>query len=153
MKKLLVVLACSLLCCMSCGSDDGEPIPGRPPGSSPQIADLGCDPSSATVGDGSGATTVDCTVSFEDSDMDLETILVRFRRDCGGGSWQEIPKNVISQTAGRTQGEIDFDFIAETECPASPDGSDYPYEISARDSTNRVSNVLTLQFILVDPAP
>ena len=54
------------------------------------------------------------------------------------------PKDVISQTAGRTQGEIDFDFIAETDCPAS----NYPYEISARDSTNRVSNILTLQFIL-----
>jgi hypothetical protein len=149
MKKLLVVLVCSLLCCMSCGSDDAVPGSGRPPGSAPQIADLGCDPSSATVGDGSGATTVDCTVDFEDADMDLETILVRFRKDCGGGSWQEIPKNVISQTAGRTQGEIDFDFIAETECPAS----NYPYEISARDSTNRVSNVLTLQFILDEPPP
>ena len=93
-----------------------------------------------------GAITVECTVNFEDADMDLETILVRFRQDCGGGSWQEVPKNVISQTAGRTQGEIDFDFIAETDCPAS----NYPYEISARDSTNRVSNVLTLQFILLD---
>ena len=143
MKKLLVVLVGSLLCCMSCGGDDGI-IPGGPPGSSPQIADLGCDPSSATVGDGSGATKVDCTVSFEDADMDLETILVRYRRACGGGAWQEVPKNVISQTAGRTQGEIDFDFIAETECPVG----NYPYEISARDSTNMVSNVLTLQFVL-----
>jgi len=146
-KRLLVVLVGSLLCCVNCGSDDGELIPGKPPGSSPQISDLGCDPSSATVGDGSGATKVDCTVGFEDADMDLDTILVRFRRDCGRGSWQEVPKNVIGQTAGRTQGEIDFDFIAETDCPASK----YPYEISAQDSTNRVSNVLTLQFILEEP--
>ena len=123
--------------------------PGRPPGSAPQIADLGWDPPSATVGEGSGAVTVDCTVNFQDADMDLETILVRFRRDCGGGSWQEVPKNVISQTAGRTQGEIDFDFIAETDCPAN----NYPYEIIARDSTARVSNVLTLQFILEEPPP
>ena len=148
MRKLLVVFVVSHLCCMSCGSDDGEPIPGRPPGSPPQIADLGCNPSSATVGEGSGAVTVACTVNFEDADMDLETILVRFRRACGGGSWQEVPKNVIDQTAGRTQGEIDFDFIAETDCPAG----NYPYEISARDGTNRVSNVLTLQFILDEPA-
>jgi hypothetical protein len=143
MKNLLVVLAVSLVCCMSCGSEDAV-YPGRPPGSAPQIADLVWDPPSAIVGDGSGATEVDCTVSFQDADMDLETILVRFRRDCGGGSWQEVPKNVISQTAGRTQGEIDFDFIAETNCPAN----NYPYDISARDSTNRVSNVLTLQFNL-----
>ena len=152
MKKLLVVpvvFACSLLCCVSCGSDDGESFPGREPGSAPQIADLVCDPSTATVGEGSGAITVECTVNFQDADMDLETILVRFRRDCGGGSWQEVPKNVIDQTAGRTQGEIIFDFILETECPAS----NYPYEISARDATNRYSNVLTLQFILDEPTP
>ena len=146
MKKPIVVFFVSLLCCMSCGSDD-EPIPGGPSGFPPQIADLGCDPSSATVGQGSGATTVECTVDFEDADMDLETILVRFRRNCGGGSWQEVPKSVIDQTAGRTQGEVDFNFIAETDCPAG----NYPYEISARDSTNRVSNVLTLQFILDEP--
>ena len=149
MKQLLVVFACSLLCCVSCGSDDGEPIPGRPAGSAPQIADLGWDPPSATVGDGSGAITVNCTVNFADADMDLDTILVRFRQDCGRGSWQEVPKNVIGQTAGRTQGEIDFDFIAETDCPAS----NFPYEISARDATNRYSNVLTLQFILDEPPP
>ncbi len=148
MKKLLVVLALSLVCCMGCGSEDAVD-PGRPPGSAPQIADLEWNPSSAIVGDGSGAVTVDCTVSFQDADMDLETILVRFRRDCGGGSWQEVPKNVISQTAGRTQGEIDFDFIAETNCPVN----NYPYDISARDSTNRVSNILTLQFIILDEPP
>ena len=148
MNRLLVVLLVSLFCCMSCGSDD-EVDPGRPPGSPPQIADLQCDPSSATIGEGAGATTVMCTVNFEDADMDLETILVRFRQNCGGGSWQEVPKNVIGQAAGLTQGEIDFDFIAETDCPAS----NYPYEISAEDGTNRVSNVLTLQFILVEPVP
>jgi hypothetical protein len=148
-KRLLVVLVGSLLCCTSCGSED-DPIFGGVPGSAPQIADLLCDPSFATVGDGSGAITVECTVNFADADMDLETILVRSRRDCGGGSWQEVPKNVVSQTAGLTQGEILFDFIAETDCPAS----NYPYEISARDSTNRVSNILTLQFDLLEaPAP
>ena len=151
MKKLLVVLLISLLCCVSCGSDDGESFPGRPPGSSPQIADLECDPSSATQDiEGGGAITVACTVNFQDADMDLETMVVRFRRDCGGGSWQESTEDVISQTAGRTQGSINFDFIARTNCPAGddPDGLNYPYEISAEDSTNRVSNVLTLQFIL-----
>ena len=143
MKRLLVVLVGSLLLCVSCGSDDA-PIFGGVPGSAPQIADLQCDPSSATEDDNGGAITVRCTVNFEDADMDLETMVVRFRRNCGGGSWQEATEDVISQTAGRTQGEIDFDFIAETDCPPS----NYPYEISAQDSTNRVSNVLTLQFIL-----
>ena len=148
MKQLLVVLVGSLLCCMGCGSED-DPFFGGVPGSAPQIADLVCDPSSAIEEENGGAITVACTVNFEDADMDLETILVRFRRACGGGSWQEVPKNVIDQTAGRTQGEIDFDFIAETDCPAN----NYPYEISAEDSTNRVSNVLTLQFILEEPGP
>jgi len=146
-KKLLVVLVVSLLCCMSCGSDDGEPPSGKPPGSPPQIADLQCDPSSATVGDGNGATAVDCTVDFEDADMDLETIIVRVRRNCGGGSWQEFPTNVVAQAAGRTRGAIDFILTAVTDCPAG----NYPHEVSARDSTNRVSNVLTLQFILDEP--
>jgi hypothetical protein len=132
---------------MSCGGDD-EPVPEGPSGSPPQIADLDCSPSSATVGEGSGAITVECTVNFEDADMDLEIILVRFRRNCGGGSWQEVPKNVVDQTAGTTQGEIDFDFIAETDCPVG----NYPYEIRARDATNRVSNLLTLQFILDESA-
>ena len=146
MKKLFAVLVASLLCCMSCGDDDNGSGPEGPSGSAPQIADLGCNPSSATVGEGSGATTVACTVSFEDADMDLETIVVRFRKNCGGGSWQEVPKNVIEQTAGKIQGDIDFDFIAETNCPAS----NYPYEISAKDSKKHASNVLTLQFVLED---
>ncbi len=148
MKTLLAILLASLFCCMSCGSDDAVD-PGRPAGSPPQIADLNCDPTAVTVGEGSGATTVDCTVSFSDADQDLETILVRFRQNCGTGSWQEIPNDVIAQTAGRTQGQLDFDFIAETNCPAS----NYPYDITAEDSTGRVSVVLTLQFLLEDPAP
>ncbi len=143
MRKYPVVLVLSLICCVSCGDDDGSNHGGLP-GSSPQIADLACDPSSVTAGAGAGAITVDCTVSFEDADMDLETIVVSFRQDCGGGARKEVPKNVVSQAAGRTQGDVDFDFIAETDCPAS----NYPYEITAEDGTNRVSNVLTLQFIL-----
>jgi hypothetical protein len=151
MKKLLdvlVVLVGSLLCCVSCGSDDA-PSFGGVPGSAPQIADLQCDPSSATEDDNGGAITVACTVNFEDADRDLETMVVRFRRNCGGGAWQEATEDVISQTAGLTQGEVLFDFIAETDCPAS----NYPYEVSARDSTNRVSNILTLQFRLDEPTP
>jgi hypothetical protein len=148
MKKLLVVLVGSLLCCVSCGSED-DPIFGGVPGSAPQIADLECDPSSATVGDGNGAVTVECTANFADADMDLETMVVRFRRNCGGGAWQEATEDVISQTAGLTQGEVNFDFIAETDCPPS----NYPYEVSARDGTNRVSNILTLQFNLEEEEP
>ncbi len=149
MKKFLVVLAISLLCCVSCGGDDNGSDPEGPSGSSPQIADLECNPSSVPVGEGSGATTVACAVSFQDADMDLETILVRFRKDCGRGSWQEVPKNVVDQTAGKIQGDIHFDFIAETDCPAS----NYPYEITAKDSKKHVSNVLTLQFVLEDEEP
>ena len=147
MKRLLIVLVASLFCCVSCGDDDGSDHSGAP-GSSPQIADLACDPSSVTAGTGSGAITVDCTVNFEDADMDLETIVVSFRQDCGGGARKEVPKNVVNQAAGRTQGEVVFDFIAETDCPAG----NYPYEITAEDGTNRGSNVLTLQFILEEAA-
>ena len=93
MIKLLVVLVASLFCCMSCGSDDAVD-PGRPAGSPPQIADLDCFPASATENENGGAITLACTVNFEDADMDLETLVVRFRRDCGGGSWQEIPKDL-----------------------------------------------------------
>jgi len=70
------------------------------------------------------------------------------RPNCWRDSWEEVPKDVISQTAGRTQGVIDFSFIAQTDC----EPNNYPYEIWAKDSTKRVSNVLTLQFIL-DEAP
>ena len=148
MKKFFVVLVSSLLCCMSCGGDSGSG-PEGPSGSSPQIADLECSPTSAIVGEGSGATVVACTVSFEDADMDLETILVRFRQNCGRGSWKEAPTNVVEQTAGKVQGDIDFDFIAETACAAT----NYPYEISAKDSKKHTSNVLTLQFVLEEGEP
>jgi hypothetical protein len=147
-KRLLFVIAISLLFCTSCGSDDAVD-PQRPPGSPPQIADLDCEPSSAIVDENGGAITVECTVNFEDADMDLETIFVRFRPNCWRGSWQKVPKDVISQTAGRTQGPILFDFIAETNC----EPNNYPYEISAEDGTSRVSNVLTLQFLLEEAAP
>jgi len=146
MKKLLVVLVASLCCCVSCGSDDS--IPGRPSGSPPQIADLGCIPDSATVNENGGAVTSACTVSFEDADMDLETIIVRRRKDCAG-SWQEFPTNVVDQTAGRIRGVIDFQLTALTNC--SP--GNHPYEVSAQDRTNRVSNVLRLQFLLEEDVP
>ncbi len=142
MRNLLAVLVVSLLCCVSCGSDDAVD-PGRPAGSPPQIADLDCIPDSAAVGENGGAITLDCSVSFEDADMDLETIILRRQRNCGG-SWQEFPTSVVDQTAGRIRGTIDFQITALTNCPAG----NYPYEISAQDATNRVSNVLTLQFLL-----
>ena len=148
MKRLLAVLTIPLLFCISCGSDD-EADSGRPPGSPPQIADLDCEPSSAIENENGGAITVECTVNFEDADMDLETIVVRFRPNCWRDSWQEVPKDVISQTAGRTQGVIVFDFIAQTNC----EPNNYPYEISAEDGTAMVSNVLTLQFVLDEAAP
>lgn len=147
MKKLLVAVVVSLVCCMSCGGDDGG-SGGGPVGSPPRIAQLDCDPSSATVDEGFGAVMVACGVEFEDPDMDLEWILVRFHQDCGVGQTNEVPKNVVSQTAGRTQGDdLVFDFIAETNC----DPGTYDYEILAEDSEDTKSNTLVLPFTLTAP--
>jgi hypothetical protein len=82
-------------------------------------------------------------VSFEDADMDLEEIILRRQKDCGG-EWQKFPTNVVEQAAGRIRGVIDFQVTALTNC--SP--GNYPYEVWAEDATNRVSNVLTLQFVV-----
>ena len=82
MKKLLVVLVGSLLCCMSCGSDDCPTCP-RPPGASgspPQLANLACVPDSAPA-EGTGSITIDCSMTFSDQDGDLDAVTTVLGQD------------------------------------------------------------------------
>ncbi len=156
MKKLLVVLVCSLLCCMSCGSDDCPTCP-RPPGASgspPVISVLNCRPESAARNEGGGSIRLNCTVSFIDPDRDLDEMFFS-SQECGEGPWGEYPVlsdpalgDVSSQAEGQREGEIVFGIFVDTDCE---DEGPYLYEISALDSEDNESKPLKLFFVLTEP--
>ncbi len=151
MKKLLVVFVVSLLCCMSCGSDDCEtcPRPPKPSGSPPVISNLQCNPSSAEVGQGGGAITVDCSLFFRDPDGDLELVLFSYLEGCGEDPGT-LAIDVRAQAGVQEEGTIQLaNLQIKTNCIADT----YTYEFMAVDSEDTESNELILHFVLVEPAP
>ena len=151
MKKFLVVLVGSLLCCMSCGDDDCQECP-RPPGASgspPVISSLQCDPGSAEVGEEGGGITMDCSLFFRDPDGDLETVVFSYLDGCGVDPGP-LDIDVRSQAGVLEEGTIQLEnLLIQTNCAADT----YTYDFVAVDSEDSESNELVLQFLLVEPAP
>ena len=141
-KRLLVVLVGSLLCCMSCGSDD-EPIPGGPSGSPPRIANLECIPPSAPA-EGTGSITIDCSLFFRDQDGDLEAIIFSYIQGCGQNPGDDY-FDVSDQSGVQQQGDIELkDLIIATTCSIGT----YTYGFTAVDRKKNESPVEILGFEL-----
>jgi hypothetical protein len=149
MKKLLVVLVGSLLCCVSCGSDDCPTCP-RPPGASgspPQLANLACVPDSAPA-EGTGSITIDCSMTFSDQDGDLETIVFSYVQGCGqnpGPVYFDVRGQAGLQQGGTILLEGLNAPIVQTTCSAGI----YTYRFTAVDSEGSESPTETLKFELL----
>ena len=149
MKNLLAVLACSLLCCMSCGGDDCETCPRTPgaSGSPPQLANLACDPDSAPA-EGTGSITIDCSMTFSDQDGDLEAIVFSYVKGCGRNPGP-VYFDVRGQTGLQQGGTILLEGlnapIVQTTCSEGV----YTYRFEAVDSEGSESPAETLEFELL----
>lgn len=148
MKRFLVFLVASLLCCMSCGDDDCPTCP-RPPGASgspPQLANLECVPYSAPA-EGTGSITINCSMTFFDQDGDLETIVFTYLQGCGtdpGPRSIDVRSQAGLQQAGTIVLQDLNAPIVQTTCSAGF----YTYGFTAVDSEGSESPVETLIFEL-----
>jgi hypothetical protein len=146
MKRLVVFPVVVLFLCMACGGDDCPTCP-RPPGASgspPVISILQCNPSSAGIGEGGGAITMDCSLFFTDQDGDMDTVVFRYLDGCGADPGP-FSVDVSGQAGVQHQGTVQIqDLIIQTSCAAGT----YTYEFTALDVEQNESNALTLSFVL-----
>ena len=140
--RLFTLLPIALLL-FGCGLDGDGNGDG---GTAPAISNLYYSPTSAHVGDGGGAVTVNGILDFIDPDGDLDFIRVR-SRPCGTGDWETI-NTPISAVSGLTSGSVAFVSVVDTlSCPA---GLNNTTQVSTFDEAGHQSNILNAPFELLE---